>query len=271
MWVLVLLVSHLVHGAPQPSPQRIISLAPHVTEILYAVGAGTQLVGADVGSDYPAAAILLPRIGDYSRVNFERVATLKPDLVIGWRSGNRAADIYRLRRMGIPVLLTDAHSLADVAKLVRLIARTTGHIEAGEHAAREFEARLSRLRMRFASMSPLRVFYQVWDQPLMTVGGRHWINDAITLCGGRNLFADLSGAAPRVSLEAVLARAPEIIISGDDAPDRRSMWRRYPHLPAVQRQALVRMNVDTLHRPTPRVLDGVETLCIEIARKRQTG
>lgn len=266
-WIVALglLVSHAAHAAPKPPPQRIISLAPHVTELLYAVGAGKQLVGADVSSDYPAAAKQLPRIGDYSRVNFERIAALRPDLVIGWRSGNRAADIYRLGQMGIPVLLTDAHSLGDIAGLLRLIAQATDHVAEGEYAARAFEARLARLRMH-ARTPPRQVFYQVWDQPLMTVGGRHWINDAIKLCGGRNIFADLSGAAPRVSLEAVLARAPEIIVSGDDAPDRRSMWQRFPRLPAIQRRALVRMDVDTLHRPTPRVLDGVEMLCAEIAR-----
>ena len=250
------------------TPQRIISLAPHITELIYAVGASPQLVGADSASDYPAAAKKLPRIGDYSRVNFERVATLKPDLIIGWRSGNRAADIYRLRQMGIPVLLTDAHQLTDVARLLRLMGQGTGHVNEGERIAKDFEARLGKLRARFASTPTRRVFYQVWDQPLMTVGGRHWINDAITLCGGRNIFADLQGAAPRVSLESVLTRAPDMIISGDDAPDRRSTWQHYPRLPAVQRRALIRMDADTLHRPTPRVLDGVETLCKEIARVR---
>lgn len=248
------------------TPNRIISLAPHVTELLYAVGAGAQLVGADSGSDYPAAAKHLPRIGDYSRVNFERVAALKPDLIIGWRSGNRAADIYRLRQMGIPVLLTDAYSLTDVVKLLRQIAQTTGHTQEGERSAREFEIRLAKLRARYASTPPRRVFYQVWDQPLMTVGGQHWINDAITLCGGRNVFADLPGAAPRVSFESVLKRAPEMIISGDDAPDRRSMWQRFQRLPAVQRRALIRMDVDALHRPAPRVLDGVEMLCSTMLR-----
>jgi len=247
-------------------PQRIISLAPHVTELLYTVGAHTQLVGADAGSDYPAVAKQLPRIGDYSRVNFERVAALKPDLIIGWRSGNRAADIYRLGRMGIPVLLTDAHSLTDVTKQLRLIAQTTGHVAAGERVAREFDVRLTKLREHYASTPPRRVFYQVWDQPLMTVGGQHWINDAITLCGGRNIFAKLKGAAPLVSLEAVLTRSPEMIISGDDAPDRRSMWLRFPRLPAVRQRALIRMDVDALHRPTPRVLEGVAKLCTEIAR-----
>ena len=247
-------------------PQRIVSLAPHITELMYAVGASAQLVGADAGSDYPAAAKNLPRIGDYSRVNFERVAALKPDLIIGWRSGNRAADIYRLKQMGIPVLLTDAHPLSDVARLLRLMGQATGHVNASERAAKDFESRLIKLRARYASTPARRVFYQVWDQPLMTVGGHHWINDAISLCGGRNIFAELHGAAPRVSLESVLTRAPDIIISGDDAPDRRSMWQRFPRLPAVQHRALIRMNADSLHRPTPRVLDGVETLCKEIAR-----
>lgn len=247
-------------------PQRIVSLAPHITELIYALGANGQLVAADAGSDYPAAAKLLPRIGDYSRVNFERVAALRPDLIIGWRSGNRAADIYRLRQMGIPVLLTDAHTLNDVARLLRLVGATTGHVNAGQRAAQAFETRLQLLRAQYAGSPPRRVFYQVWDQPLMTVGGKQWINDAITLCGGRNIFSDLQGAAPVVSLESVLARAPEMIISGDDAPDRRSMWQRFPRLPAVQRGALIRINADTLHRPTPRVLDGVETLCKEIAR-----
>lgn len=247
-------------------PQRIVSLAPHITELIYALGANGQLVAADAGSDYPAAAKLLPRIGDYSRVNFERVAALRPDLIIGWRSGNRAADIYRLRQMGIPVLLTDAHTLNDVARLLRLVGATTGHVNAGQRAAQAFETRLQLLRAEYAGSPPRRVFYQVWDQPLMTVGGKQWINDAITLCGGRNIFSDLQGAAPVVSLESVLARAPEMIISGDDAPDRRSMWQRFPRLPAVQRGALIRINADTLHRPTPRVLDGVETLCKEIAR-----
>lgn len=248
------------------APQRIVSLAPHVTELIYAVGAGAQLIGADSASDYPTPAKSLPRIGDFSRINFERVVALKPDLVIGWASGNRTADVYRLRQMGIPVLLTDAHQLTDVARLLRLIGRATAHPIGGEAAARDFEIRLSRLRAHYASTPTRRVFYQVWDKPLMTIGGKHWINDAITLCGGLNIFADLKVAAPIVSLEVVVARAPEIIVSGSDAPDRWKMWQRFPHVPAVRRNALIRTNADALHRPTPRVLDGAGALCAEIRR-----
>ena len=252
----------------QPA-QRIISLAPHVTELIYAVGAGAQLVGADSASDFPASAKSLPRIGDYSRVSFERVAALKSDLVIGWTSGNRAADIYKLRQMGIPVLLTDAHRLTDVARLLRLIGNVTAHPDAGETSARAFEAGLDKLRTRYRSTPARRVFYQVWDKPLMTIGGDHWINDAITLCGGRNIFADLKAASPIVSIEAVVTRMPEMIISGSDAPDMRPMWSRFARLPAVQRKALLRIDADTLHRPTPRLLDGVVVLCKQIGSQAQ--
>jgi iron complex transport system substrate-binding protein len=171
-----------------------------------------------------------------------------------------------LKQMGIPVLLTDAHRLTDIARLLRVMGQATAHVAEGERAAHDFETRLDQLRARYAATPKRRVFYQIWDKPLMTIGGRHWINDAITLCGGQNIFAELKTAAPRVSLEAVLTRAPEIIVSGTDAPDMRAMWQRFPRLPAVQRNALVRIKADTLHRPTPRVLEGVSALCAEIER-----
>jgi iron complex transport system substrate-binding protein len=246
-------------------PQRIVSLAPNITELLYAVGAGAQLVGADSFSDYPPPARALPRIGDATRINFERIAALHPDLIVGWRDGNRAADLHVIRRMGVPVLLTDAHSLADVAHLLRLIGNASGHAQQGERAARDYTRRLAALRTRYATAKPRRVFYQIWDRPLMTIGGKHWINDALTLCGGRNIFADLDAAAPVVSLEAVLARMPEVIISGSDAPDSRTLWQRFPQLPAVRRNAFIRLDADDLHRPTPRVLDGVAMLCRKLS------
>lgn len=248
------------------TPQRIIALAPHITELVYAVGAGAQLVATDSASDYPLPAKNLPRVGDYSRANFERIAVLKPDLIIGWLGGNRAADIYRLKQMGIPVMLTDAHRLSDVARLLRLIGVTTGHTNEGDRAAQEFETRLSKLKALYAATPTRRVFYQIWDKPLITVGGRHWINDAVVLCGGKNIFADLTDAAPRVSLESVVSRAPEIILSGDDAPDRLNMWRRFARIPAVRRNALIHLKADTLHRPTPRVLEGVTNMCTAMAR-----
>jgi iron complex transport system substrate-binding protein len=245
-------------------PKRIISLTPHLTELLFAVGAGAQLVGVDSASDYPKAAQTLPRVGDYSRINFERILALKPDLVIVWVGGNRAADIHGLKKMGLPVLHTQATRLDDVARLLRLIGQASGHADEGEAAARDYSARLDALRVPGGQKPPLSVFYQVWDRPLMTVGGTHWISDALALCGARNVFADLRAASPVVSREAVLRRAPELIVSGSDAPDMRRQWQRFASLPAVKNQAFVRVNADLLHRPTPRLIEGVAELCAAV-------
>ncbi|MHB0974430.1 MAG: cobalamin-binding protein [Thiobacillus sp.] len=245
-------------------PQRIIALAPHLTELLFAVGAGAQVVGVDGASDYPKAAQALPRVGDFSRISFERILALKPDLVVVWLGGNRAADIHRLKQMNVPVLQTEATRLDDVARLLRLIGQASGHAGEGAAAARDFSARLAALRVKPGRKPPLRVFYQVWDRPLMTVGGTHWISDALALCGARNVFADLRALSPVVSREAVLQRAPELIVSGSDAPDMRRAWQRFASLPAVRNQAFARVDADRLHRLTPRLIEGVSELCAAV-------
>lgn len=246
-------------------PQRIVSLTPHLTELLFAAGAGAQVVGVDSASDYPEAAKMLPRVGDYSRINFERILALKPDLVVVWVGGNRAADIHGLEKLGLPVLHTQAIRLADVARLLRLIGQASGHAGEGEAAAREFSARLAALQVRTTRRPPVSVFYQVWDRPLMTVGGQHWISDALALCGARNVFADLRAVSPVVSREAVLRRAPALIVSGSDAPDARRQWQRFSGLPAVKNRAFVRLDADRLHRPAPRLIEGVAGLCAAVA------
>ena len=261
---------HLVDDAGQTleftrPPQRIVSLTPHLTELLFAVGAGAQVVGVDSASDYPQTAQVLPRVGDYSRINFERILALKPDLLIVWVGGNRAADIHGLNKMGLPVLHTQATRLDDVARLLRLVGRASGHAGEGDAAARDFSARLAALQARAARQPPVSVFYQVWDRPLMTVGGTHWISDALALCGARNVFADLRVASPVVSREAVLRRAPALIVSGSDAPDASRQWQHFASLPAVKNQAFVRVDADRLHRPTPRLIEGVAELCAAVA------
>jgi iron complex transport system substrate-binding protein len=246
-------------------PQRIISLTPHLTELLFAVGAGAQVVGADSASDYPEAARTLPRVGDYSRINFERILALKPDLVLVWVGGNRASDIHGLREMGLSVLHTQATRLDDVARLLRLIGQASGHAAAGEAAAQAYSTRLAALQVYGLQKPPVSAFYQVWDRPLMTVGGGHWISDALLLCGARNVFADLRGLSPVVSREAVLSRAPELIVGGSDAPGLRRSWQQFASLPAVKNDAFVQVDADLLHRPTPRLIEGVAGLCAAVA------
>lgn len=240
-------------------PQRIIALAPHLTELLFAVGAGAQLVGVDSASDYPQAARALPRVGDAHRVNFERLVALRPDLVVVWIDGQRALDRQRLQALGVPVLYTRAARLDDVARLLRMLGEASGHTAAGEEAARAFTSGFAALRR--ARGVALPVFYQVWDRPLMTVGGRHWISEALTLCGAHNVFADLDAATSVVSREAVLQRAPALVIGGSDGPDPRRDWQRHTSLPAVRYGAFARVDADRLHRPGPRLLEGVAELC----------
>lgn len=243
------------------APQRIVSLAPHLTELLFAAGAGGQVVATDSASDYPAAAVRLPRVGDFSRVSFERVLALKPDLVVVWLGGNRPADIHALNALGLPVLHTRATRLDDVGRLLRLLGHASGHAAAAERAAQDFAVRLDGLQRRPAGGRSVPVFYQLWDRPLMTVGGTHWISDALAHCGGRNIFADLRALAPVVSREAVLKRTPRLVVSGTDAPDPRAQWQRYAALPATKNRAFVRIDADRLHRLTPRLADGVAGLC----------
>jgi iron complex transport system substrate-binding protein len=247
---------------PQP-PQRIISLTPHLTELLFAVGAGAQLAGVDSASDYPEAARTLPRVGDYSRIHFERILAMQPDLIVVWVGGNRPVDIHALQQLGFPVLHTQATRLDDVGRLLRLLGRASGHAAAGESAAAAYSARLAEVRGR-AGLPPLRVFYQVWDRPLMTVGGTHWISDALTRCGAHNVFADLQALAPTVSREAVLGRTPELIVGSSDARDLRRAWLPFSRLPAVKSNAFVQVDADRLHRLTPRLVEGVMELCAAV-------
>lgn len=248
----------------QPPP-RIVSLAPHLTELLFAVGAGGQLVGVDAASDYPPAARKLPRVGDAGRINLERVIGARPDLVVIWRSGNRPADIRQLERLGLPLLITDVRRLEDVSRLLRLLGHVSGHDAGGEAAARTFDDRLHALqRVRRPPAAPVGVFYQLWDRPLLTVGGGHWISEAVALCGGNNVFADLGEAAPAVSREAVLLRVPQVIV-GDETSGMRRGWSDFRALPAVRNEAFVEVDADLLHRPTTRLLDGVQRLCEGLA------
>lgn len=246
-------------------PARIVSLTPHLTELLFAVGAGAQIAGVDSASDYPPEALRLPRIGDYSRLNVERILALKPDLIVAWAGGNRAVDLHALMQLGIPVLHTRADRIDDVGRLLRLLGAASGHAAAGRKQAVRFDRALAALKREFARAQPIPVFYQIWERPLMTVGGQHWISDALAVCGARNVFADLRAAAPTVSREAVLRRSPALIAGGSDVPGLRQGWQAFARLPAVKNDAFVQADADLLHRPTPRLIGGVRALCEALA------
>lgn len=254
----------------QPA-RRIISLSPNITELLYAAGAGDWIVGTVDYSDYPEAAKKIPRVGGYERIDLEAVAALRPDLVVGWQSGNLPGHIAKLKGLGIPVFLTEPRHMDDVARILEAIGQLVGtQAKAGKTAA-ELRQRLEGLRQRYAGQPPVRVFYQVWKQPLTTVNDQQIISDVIRLCGGINIFGHLPGLAPKVSVEAVLEADPEVIIaSGMDAarPEWLDDWKQWPRLRAVSGGNLYFIPPDLIQRHTPRLLDGATQLCAQLSKVR---
>lgn len=255
---------------PRPA-QRIVSLAPHLTELLFAAGAGKQVVGAVSYSDYPAEAKALPRVGGYTSVDLEAVAALKPDLVIAWKSGNRNAHLDRLAALGIPVFVNEPRHLDDVARSLRTLGQLAGTDAAAEQAASQFGQRRDALRVRYAERPRVPMFYQIWNQPLMTINGEHLISDVIRLCGGENVFASLTQLAPNIGVEAVLAANPEVIVAsgmGESRPEWLDQWKRWPALQATVAGNLYFIPPEIVQRHTPRILDGAQRLCEQLEEAR---
>ena len=254
--------------------QRIVALSPSVTELLFAAGAGERVVGVVNFSDYPAAARTLPQVGGYDRLDLEALLALDPDLVVAWQGGNPREQVDRLSRLGLPVYFSDVEDFAGIAQTLERFGTLAGTSGVAASAAASLRAEVSTLRERYADAAPVPVFYQVWEQPLMTINGEHWISRSLELCGGVNLFADASALAPRIGVEAVLARDPEAIITGGMGnPDSTWLeaWRDFPRLTAVQRDNLFFVDPDLVQRATPRLLDGTRALCqrLEVARGRR--
>ncbi len=248
---------------PRPA-QRIVTMAPSITEIVYAAGAGATLVGVARYSDYPPQAAQLPQVGDAARVDLERVMALRPDLVIGWKSGNQTADFERLERLGFTLYVAEPAALAAIPQLLRAIGALAGTRPAAQAAADEFERGIDGLRARYGERPRVRVFYEIWHQPLMTVNGRHMISDVIRLCGGSNVFAGVGVLTPVVSLESVLAARPEVVLGGSSltTPEElSSVWGRYRSFSGLRDIKALYVDPDYIQRQTPRVLQGAQAVC----------
>ena len=256
--------------------RRIVSLAPNTTELLFAAGAGAAVVGASRYSDYPEAAKRIPQIGDATMVDLERVLALKPDLLVVWRSGTSAATTAKLSALGVPIYFSEPTRLRDIPDTLRELGLLAGTLPQAERAARAFTARSERLRKAHAGKPPVRVFFQVWEQPLMTIGGRQIIHDAIVLCGGVNIFAALQAPSPTVGREAVISADPQAIVTTTydaQGSDGLEGWRKLHGLRAVRQGHVYALKTPTLGRQSPRTLDGVEMLCraLDDARAPQRG
>ncbi|UTW13984.1 cobalamin-binding protein [Marinobacterium rhizophilum] len=250
----------------QQPARRILALAPHITENLFSIGAGDRIVGAVAFSDYPPQAREIERVGSFGQLNLEQVLALQPDLVIAWPGGSPPAQLERLRQLGMPVFESDPHSFAMIASNLRLYGQLTGLQAGADAAAFALEQRVERLRERHAAAIPLRVFYQLWHEPLMTVNRSLLVDQMLRLCGGENPFADRPESVPQLGVESVLAVRPEVILTTtEEAPrDWIERWQRWPELPAVQHNLFYQLNADWMHRATLRALLGAEQLCAHL-------
>lgn len=253
------------------TPQRVISLAPHITELVYAVGAGDKLVAVSDYSDYPAAAQLLPRVNSFAALNIEAILALKPDLVLAWRSGNPPADLARLQQFGVRVEYSDPLLIDDIATELLQIGQWLGQAEQGALLATEIQQRLSLLRASYQQQTPVKVFYAMSTDPLSTVANQAWPAQLLQACGADNIFADAKNDYPQPQLEQLLLRQPEVIVraSKDGSTKQEQFWQRYPSLPAVRKQAFITLEPDWVYRATPRMIDAMQQLCEALQQYRE--
>lgn len=254
---------------PEPA-QRVVSLSPGATELLFSAGAGDKVVAVSAWSDYPEEAADLPQVGDSNRLDLEAIVSLAPDLVVAWVDGNSRSQLERLSGLGISVFWLAPRTFEDIAAAISDLGLLTGSPDLGNERAEAFRAEMAALKARYANARPVKVFYQIWDQPLMTVNREELISKAITLCGGVNVFGELPRLVPRISREAVLEANPEAIITAGSSDDRQWLeaWREFPGLAAVAAGNLFLEPPDLLARPTLRMADGARHLCQTLEQAR---
>lgn len=257
----------------QPA-QRIAALSPGATELAWAAGAGDQVVAVVAYSDYPPAAKKVTSVGSHTRMDMERLLELQPDLVIGWVTGNPTEQLATLREMGVPVFSIEPRSFEAVSDTIERLSALAGTEAAGFAEAERFRKGITDLRARFSGADAVPVFYQVWDEPLMTVNRDHLIGEMIELCGGDNVFGHLERLVPRISAEAVIAANPEAILAGGMGEENRhwlNRWQSFPSLTATERDNLFFIPPSLVQRPTPRMLEGTRLFCekLEVARDRR--
>ncbi len=249
-------------------PQRIISLAPHTTELIFAAGAGDRLIGVSAYSDYPEQAKQLPVIASAQQINIETILQLKPDLIIYWQQGNTTADINLLRQFGIPLYASKPGSLEDVALQIKQLGHILGTEAIADPVSEAYLNELGKLRTAYQDNPPLDLFYQVWPTPLMTVANDEWLQAQFELCGFNNVFKQSPVPYPVVNIEQVIVKQPSVIIAGTLNDAELSQWHKWQTIPAVSKGNLFQVDPDLTHRFTPRVLSGIKKLC-EVALQAQ--
>ncbi|WP_434953392.1 cobalamin-binding protein [Shewanella sp. HL-SH4] len=249
--------------------KRIVALSPHGVEMLYAIGVGDRIVATTDHADYPESAKFIPRIGGYYGIQIERIIELNPDLVVVWASGNKLEDINQIKQLGFTVFNSDPKSLDDVATEIEQLGQLTGQAQQAQKVADDYRQHLAEIRQQNTLKSKVKVFYQLWSTPLMTVSKGSWIEHIIGACNGANVFYEAASEYPQISIENVLLTNAEVILQSQDEGNAMGVnWSQWPELPAVKHKHIYQLDADVLHRASPRVLQGIKLVCDALDKAR---
>ena len=244
--------------------ERILSLAPDLTEILFHIGAGARLVGVDEYSNYPLEAKQITRVNNHAAANYELILALQPDLVVAWHSGNGEKMINRIRELGFPVFVKEVRRMDDIPGLYRRLGALVGNQQQAEARVATFVQRLARLRLLYSTRPQVRVFYQIWHEPLITLNAEHILTDVMRLCGGTNIFAQAIPLVPYVNMESIVAADPQVLILGTSQENNHrglAVWQQWQSISAVANEQIYVIPADLMQRHSMRILDGAELLC----------
>ncbi len=266
-YLLALLLPSIVGAKPV---ERIVSLAPHATEIAFAAGLGDKLVAVSERSDYPPEALEIEKVANYQGIKIERIIALQPDLIIAWPSGNPMRELEKLEQFGFNIYYSQTSSLQDIAHNIEQLSQYADAPSIGQNAARKYRNSLQELKKRYHIDQPVRYFYQLSEQPIITVAQGKWPSEVFEFCGGVNVFAQSPAPYPQVSSEQVIVNNPDVIFTSEHAIKNGNMWQAWrSQLTAVENKHVWQLNSDWINRPTPRTLKAIEQVCnyLESARK----
>ena len=264
-------LSLLSYGSPNTEP-TIIALSPHIVEMLYDIGAGDQIIGTTAFADYPEQAKNIPVIGNYLRLQIEKVITLQPDYIIAWKSGSPSDDLARLKQLGYTIIYSEPNSFEDIAKEMREFGQLTGHRKQAELQAQRLMNKLELIKAQYQNKAAITVFYELWSRPLTTVAKGSWPQQFLNICQANNPFKQIAMPYPQVNIETVLQTPIQLIIQplSLNQSDKESFnWQDWPIIPAVKNKQLIQPNADAMHRMSMRSLDELEKLCLAIDETRQ--
>ncbi|TLU64139.1 cobalamin-binding protein [Thalassotalea litorea] len=256
----------------KPETIRIIALAPHIVEMLYAIDLGDNIIATLEHADYPQAAKAIPRVGNYAQLNIEQIVALEADVIIAWKTGNPDADIQRLKQLGQTVIYSHPQRLVDVANEIERFGDRFGNAGIAKAKADEFRHALEQLHKNYQDKTPVKVFYQLWPQPLTTVAGNAWPQQQLELCGAQNPFKNADNDYPQINIEDVLVANPELFIIPTSKHSNDALaitWQKYTKLDAVKHQQFSQTDADMLHRMTLRMPKELARLCQQIDKSRQ--